>query len=186
MVCANATCCHKLPLISFWNTTGQHTLQIKHILSNMLYKSGSGWTFQHVWIGSMRFSILRYAEEIVTRCCWLWVILQGILRHFKGRMLWCVFFPPNWKTAMLFWIEWSGQKEIQILAFERCTVILSAGQWQQTKLNEQRSKFHRRSVGVHFGRPATFLDAANMIKRNGTKLLMKLSKYLHSNTIQQV
>ena len=107
MVCANATCCHKLPLISFWNTTGQHTLQIKHILSNMLYKSGSGWTFQHVWIGSMRFSILRYAEEIVTRCCWLWVILQGILRHFKGRMLWCVFFSSQLKNshAILNWMK---------------------------------------------------------------------------------
>ena len=43
----------------------QHALQTKHILSNMLHKSVPGWTFQHVAIGSMRFPILSYEEELV-------------------------------------------------------------------------------------------------------------------------
>ena len=49
------------------------------------------WTFQHVGIGSMRFSILTYAEEPVTQ---FFAYGQGILRHFKRRMLWCVILLP--------------------------------------------------------------------------------------------
>ena len=55
----------------------------------------------------------------------------------------------------------SCQKEILILAFEICIIILSGGQWQQKNVL---------SVGVRHGRPTTLLDAANYAKEEWDKV----------------
>ena len=77
-VCANATYCHKrsLILIGKSDRPAQHALQTKHALLNMLHESVSGWTFQHVGIGLIRFSILKYAEELVAQFFCLWTLFQ--------------------------------------------------------------------------------------------------------------
>ena len=55
----------------------------------------------------------------------------------------------------------SCQKEILILAFEICIIILSGGQWQQKNVL---------SVGVRHGRPTTLLDAANYVREERDKV----------------
>ena len=64
----------------------------KHVLSNMLYKSMTGWTFKHVGIDSMRFSTLRYKRELVTQFVWLWAMIHGILSHLKEEYLGALFY----------------------------------------------------------------------------------------------
>ena len=84
--------------------------------ANMLWKTNTSsqicckksvpeWKFQHVGIGSMRFSFLSYAEEVATQFFYLWTMLQGMLRYFKGITMWCVFFSSQCnklKTTMRF------------------------------------------------------------------------------------
>ena len=65
----------------------------QHVLSDMLQPMPE-WIIQHVGIGSTRFSIFMYEEELFTQFFCLWTMIQGILRHFKGRMLWCVILLP--------------------------------------------------------------------------------------------
>ena len=92
--------------------------------ANMLWKTNTSsqicckksvpeWKFQHVGIGSMRFSFLSYAEEVATQFFYLWTMLHDILRHFKGRMLWCVYYYQcnELETAMRFGSYFSIKKK---------------------------------------------------------------------------
>ena len=145
----------------------------------MLYKSVAGWIFQKIGIGSMRFSILRYAEELVTQSFCLWKILQGILRNFKGRMLWWSYFfsnLTNWKQPCDLGVRSAEKKRYKFLLLKEIMSFCKLCNDSQQLLKKECCKFCRGSVGVSYGRLPFLLDVANYIKEEWTKLLMKLSK----------
>ena len=89
-VCVNA---HVVKTFINVNWEVQHVSTLyKHVLSNCYTKVCLNG--QSNGIGSMKFLVLRYKEELVTQLFCLWTMLQGILRHLKRRMLWCVILLP--------------------------------------------------------------------------------------------
>ena len=60
VVCVNATCCHKLPLMLIEKDNRPTCFANYICLLRYAEQKLSGWTFQHVTIGSMRCSILTY------------------------------------------------------------------------------------------------------------------------------
>ena len=115
----------------------------------------------------MRFSILRYTEELVTQTFFLWTILQGILRHFKGRILWCVSVPSNVtsrKQPCDLGVFAAVKKAYKVLLLKYILSFRQLDSVNQQLLEEECFKFRRGSVGVRYVRLASVLDAANYIK----------------------
>ena len=71
-------------------------------LSSIIFCTKVSLDGYSIGIGSIRFSIMMYEEELVTKFFYLWTMLQGNLNHFKGRMLWCNFYfqcNKSWKQV---------------------------------------------------------------------------------------